>query len=191
MGSTPTSVTGSFQVPSSRFQIDRGRFPDLELGTWNFQWDRSRARAVPCKHGDGVQLPAVPLERTGPGYGWPGRGANACARKGMRVQIPPPPPRSCFVFREWKATASGIIQTLNTKHLTLPRSRGPAATAPPRHGGDRWFDSTRDHSDGRRKRTRDEHCPSPPAVPDAACGVADRTRLCDSRGEGFNSPRAA
>src|SRR5439155_23479776 len=26
---------------------------------------------------------------------------------------------------------------------------------------------------------------------DAACGVADRTRLCESRGEGFNSPRAA
>ena len=55
------------------------------------EWDRSRARAVPCKHGDGVQLPAVPLRRTGPGYGWPGRGANACARKGMRVRIPPPP----------------------------------------------------------------------------------------------------
>src|SRR5262249_57159617 len=28
------------------------------------------------------------------------------------------------------------------------QSRGRVAKAPPRHGGDRWFDSTRDYGDG-------------------------------------------
>ena len=48
-----------------------------------------------------VRLPAGPLRRirTGAGYGWPGRGANAVALAGIRVRIPSPPLNTLVVQR--------------------------------------------------------------------------------------------
>src|SRR5262249_12716112 len=78
------------------------------------------------------------------GYGWPGRGANAGAPRGMRVRLPHLPLLALVVKRTSRLASNEEVR-VRLLAGALGQSRGRVAKAPPRHGGDRWFDSTRDY----------------------------------------------
>src|SRR5262245_25519731 len=104
-----------------------------------------------------VRLPHLPLccpggeteiiprfERVGPGS-TPGRGTLERSQESVLAR------RASEVRAQFPRLRVGLTLTLTPEK----QSRGRVAKAPPRHGGDRWFDSTRDYRQDREQKTED------------------------------------